>query len=1259
MRIIIDLQALQTESRYRGIGRYSLGLAKAMITEGNKHDFMIVLNHALDDTLDAIENEFIDLLPRENIKVFSVPTPIYGLDPRNNWRRQSAELIREQFLYDLQPDWVHMSSIFEGLAVDMVGSVNRLYSIPTSLVLYDLIPYLYPRQYLVNPTVRSWYMQKLAYLSKSDLLLTISNYSKVEALENINITSDKIVNISADTDTRFRCLGIDPIITHQIRLRYNLKSDFIMYTGAMDPLKNLNNLIQSYSLLPQELRAVHQLIICGKNPNEERNKLLTLAHNYGLTKDEVLFTQYVSDEDLVFLYNMCKLFIFPSLHEGFGLPVLEAMRCGAPVIASCTTSVPEVVGLESALFNPSSVKSIRDKLLQALTDNDFMQQLRNHSKEQAKKFSWKSTAKLALESIESTYNRINSDNEKKYSNYTGTDRLISAIADIFHDSSIPDNELVQIAKAIAENDIPCVPKHLLFDVTGIPPKGLPMGIPRAVRAIFQQLLENGSGGCRLEAVYRSNGSYLYARRFTAELLDTGDDVLEDTPVEVSPGDIFLATNLDLGLGSDESAKTWLKYHRQRGLKVYYVLHDLLPIYRPDWFQPELCSQYGMWLPYITNNSDGIICGSQTVTAEFKSWLDSSRIERRWPLSIGCFYRGADVEGSFPSSGISPKEADFISHSSDFPTFLMVGVVWARKGHDQVLESMERLWAEGRNVRLVIVGSEGWGVDQLIEKLRKHPERGKRLFWFDHASDELLLKLYQSCSVLLVASEGEGFGLPIIEAARHRLPIIARDLPVFRELAGDHCFYFTGLDDFSLSNTIKKWLDLYKQEKYPRSDGIQWITWKESADQLKHIIFNNNWSTTWKYSKEYPMASSYDAVISVSGKDTSNKQSQLLLDVSELASQDAKSGIQRVVRSVLYQLISNPPTSQQVKPIYRSNGLYRYANNFIERITNSHNLCPSDGPVNVSLGDIYLGLDLDLGIDTLSKDLLRHYSTLGLKSYFIIYDMIPLLRPDWFIPELYPMFKERFEWVSSQADGLICISQAVASEVNDWLKRNHPIRSTPLPIGFFHLGADVENSLPSKGITSEETELLNRIHKGTSILMVGTLEPRKGYEQVWKALQELWQQKQDITLVVVGKQGWLQDKLVQQWRKHPEFGRKMIWFDHASDELLLQLYEKSSVLLMASEGEGFGLPLIEAAKHKLPIIARDLPVFREVAGDNAYYFNGKDVKSLSKAIIEWLNLYNKNRHPRSDSIPLLTWEQSVNQLKCVIYEDQWLNKWEPQ
>jgi glycosyltransferase involved in cell wall biosynthesis len=185
-----------------------------------------------------------------------------------------------------------------------------------------------------------------------------------------------------------------------------------------------------------------------------------------------------------------------------------------------------------------------------------------------------------------------------------------------------------------------------------------------------------------------------------------------------------------------------------------------------------------------------------------------------------------------------------------PTLLMVGTVEPRKGHAQALAAFETLWHAGVEANLAIVGKQGWSVELLTERLRSHTELDRRLFWLEGISDEYLEKVYAASSALLAASEGEGFGLPLIEAARRGLPIIARDLPVFREVAGEHAFYFSGLPPEALAKAIETWLALHAEGRAPLSDAMPWLSWAESTRVLTGMLLDEshpNWICSWRSS----------------------------------------------------------------------------------------------------------------------------------------------------------------------------------------------------------------------------------------------------------------------------------------------------------------------------------------------------------------------------------------------------------------------------
>lgn len=402
MRIVIDMQGAQSSgSRNRGIGRYTQSLVLAIVHNRGEHDVFIALNGAFPESIGPIRAAFDGILPVENIQVWEAPAPVATADSANTWRRKTGELLREAFLASLRPDCVLVTSLFEGLSDDAITSVGALSrTVPTAVVLYDLIPLIQRHHYLQSPVLENWYENKLDHLRRADLLLAISESSRQEGIRYLGFSEASCVTISTAADAHFRPETVGPEQEQAIRARYGLTRQFVMYTGGIDHRKNIEGLIRAYAMLPAAVRAGHQLAVVCSIQMHSRHELETLARKHKLAPDELVLTGFVPEEDLLALYNLCRMFVFPSWHEGFGLPALEAMSCGRAVIGANTSSLPEVIGRADALFDPRSDAAIAAKLEQVLTDDAFRGELERYGREQALKFSWDASAVCALRAME-------------------------------------------------------------------------------------------------------------------------------------------------------------------------------------------------------------------------------------------------------------------------------------------------------------------------------------------------------------------------------------------------------------------------------------------------------------------------------------------------------------------------------------------------------------------------------------------------------------------------------------------------------------------------------------------------------------------------------------------------------------------------------------------------------------------------------------------------------------------------------------------
>lgn len=387
-------------------------------------------------------------------------------------------------------------------------------------------------------------------------------------------------------------------------------------------------------------------------------------------------------------------------------------------------------------------------------------------------------------------------------------------------------------------------RQFLVDVSGIARHDAGTGIQRVTRSILDRLLASPPEGFTVEPVYTApeKPGYFYAACGTPSGTGRLQIAMTDDPLDVAEGDIFLG--LDYHRETTVRELPYLQALRSKGVPVYFVVHDLLPILHPGFFMGGEDIIHTQWIQALSC-MDGVVCVSKTVADDMAAWMDRHGGGRRASFKIGWSHSGADFVNARPSPGIPEGAKDVIAQLAARPSFLMVGTVEPRKGHAQALAAIERLWREKLDVNLVIVGRTGWMVEALVEKLRRHPEAGHRLFWIEGASDAYLDKIYAASACLLAPSEGEGFGLPLIEAAGHGLPLLVRDMPVFREVAGDHAFYFKGTESAVLAEAVKEWLDLHKAGRHPLPQGLPRKSWQDSARRLLEITLDGDWYREWR------------------------------------------------------------------------------------------------------------------------------------------------------------------------------------------------------------------------------------------------------------------------------------------------------------------------------------------------------------------------------------------------------------------------------
>ncbi|RXA97768.1 MULTISPECIES: glycosyltransferase [Yersinia] len=1234
MRLVIDLQGIQSASRFRGIGRYTLLITKAIIKNKGNHDVILVANGTMTDSISSVLDNFDGIISRENIKFWYSPGPLSYQANQDHTRIENAKLIREAFIYSLKPDLIYIPTMFEGFLDNSILSVNEFSTrIPTVATLYDLIPLQNPENYLDhNPEYKNFYLEKINYINRCDALLAISEFTENEGNKYLEDRKGNIFNVSTGCDDLFKKNEYSQIVIEDISTKYFLTKDFFLYAGGADERKNLPRLLEAYSLLPVHIKNKYLLVISGKLSDISRYNILAEAKKFDI-EDQIRITGYISDDDLVKLYNLCSLFIFPSWHEGFGLPALEAMACGAVVIGANNSSLPEVIGDEDALFDPFSVADIASKIERVMTDKSLYEKLKKVENERKKYFSWDQTALKALQVFES----IN-----KSTKAINIERSVSRLKLAYISPLSP--ERTGIAK-YSEDLIPYLASFYDIDVV-----------------CEQSVITSKFIDDRIKVI-NSNDFLKNSQNYDHILYHFGNSPYHEYMhklITLVPGVVCL---------HDFYMSNYLRYIESRdgGLGIWerelFFSHGYSAIIE----RAEKDDDEYIMYKYPSNFSllaaaKGIITHSSYSYSLACHWYDK-KVTKNWEV-IPLLRRKPIERTKYDArKRLDIAENDFIICS--------FGMLDSSKLNDVIIKSFNDSCLKHSNVKIIFVGESSGPYKKLIDELISNFELGDKVIITGWVDDEKYYDYLISADIgiqLRSHSRGET-SAALLDCLNYGLPTIYNANGSMAEISSEIAYRLN--DDFEIDDLTIALNNLFsnqQQRELLSTLARGYINKNHSPDYCAEMFYKK---ITQIYNSTPESLVPLLAKLSVSHKSELNKlagslaetfpilkpKKRIFYDVTATARTSLRTGIERVTRTLVAELIKRNIDDVIILPVYmekvNDDYILKHAHGFVRELFNKVPDCFNDEPVDFYEGDILFSSDLNCD-DVVDANIHGFYLKLkqkGMKICFMVNDILPVTNPEFFPPGSSDNFKEWLKVITSISEKIVFISKSVLNSYENWCDKNN-INIDKVILGWSHLGADIDAVPVKPSDNSKKNQTASLVDKKITFLMVGTLEPRKGHLQVLEAFDILWNKGIDVNLIIVGKEGWLQlpnelrrtiPNIVSKLKKHSELNHHLFWFDHVDDNELNSIYSSSSALIFASEAEGFGLPLIEAARKSLPLIIRDISVFREIVGENAFYFDSQDPNVLSDAIIEWIMQYKDDTHPTSENLSWLTWSDSASHL----------------
>jgi glycosyltransferase involved in cell wall biosynthesis len=509
---------------------------------------------------------------------------------------------------------------------------------------------------------------------------------------------------------------------------------------------------------------------------------------------------------------------------------------------------------------------------------------------------------------------------------------------------------------------------------------------------------------------------------------------------------------------------------------------------------------------------------------------------------------------------------------------------------------------------------------------------------------------------------EGFGLPVLEAMAMGAPCLSSCLGSLPEVAHKPDLLFDPRNREESEAILRRALEdeVFRVSlQLGARERAAEFTWERCADAVLQALRNHavpagpRTRVNWPTEKDIAVLANGCLNAGTGGEQRlesglhmieNGDQRRILVDITEIVRLDLKTGIQRVTRNFCMGLaeIARVERRFTVEPFEWTYSGVRYARAYARSRLGMD--CPgADESVASQPNDLVFMLDSSWWSPERFDPFHSNTWNLGGEVVWMVYDLIPIKYPQTCDPGMPPAFKNWLSHAVKTADGFICISEATRHDLESFIDESLTHGARRPWSRSVHLGSDFPiERLSASG--EQSSKVLKQIGGRPYFATLGTLEPRKDYGTALDALDKLWKCGCDVALVMMGKRGWNVDKLAKRITRHPENGRRLFWLESASDGDVQCLLKRATALIQTSISEGFGLPLVEAGSQGIPLLLSDIPVFHEIAGDEATYFQIGNSEELASAIG---NLVRSSEVKRPKAIKAMTWSESTAKLARLL------------